>query len=119
MSATDELRQLLDKRGVEWDYGITGPATTRFNANGVDVTFAPILDGLVCSTILTPEQAVEATMVRGTCENVSDFPSYTFVCSACGSRLDLVDEFDNPTMQHEDGPIEPRFCPNCGRKVVE
>lgn len=119
MSATDELRQLLDKRGVEWDYGITGPATTRFNANGVDVTFAPILDGLVCSTILTPEQAVEATLRRGTCWNVSDFPKYEFVCSECGGRLDIVDEFDNQTVQHDDGSFGPRFCPSCGRRVEQ
>ena len=58
-------------------------------------------------------------MRRGTCRNVSDFPKYEFVCSACGGKLDLVDEFDNPTMQHDDGSIGPRFCPNCGRMVVE
>lgn len=62
MTATDELRRLLDERGVEWDYGITGSTTTRFSVNGIDLTFTPMRDGLVCSTILTPEQAVEATL---------------------------------------------------------
>ena len=71
----------------------------------------------------TPDEAIErigklATQGRGTCGNASDFPSYTFVCSECGGKLDLVDEFDNPTMQHDDGSIGPRFCPNCGRSVV-
>ena len=61
-SATEELRRLLDERGVEWDYGITGSATTRFSVNGIDLTFTPMRDGLVCSTILTPTQAVEATL---------------------------------------------------------
>ena len=118
-TATERLRTLLEKRGVEWDYGITGTATTRFNANGVDVTFAPMRDGLVCSTILTPEQAVEATLGRGTCKNVSDFPKYELVCSACGGRLDILDEFDNPTVQHADGSFGPRYCPSCGRRVEQ
>lgn len=62
MTATDELRSLLDERGVEWDYGITGSTTTRFSVNGIDLTFTPMRDGLVCSTILTPAQAIAATM---------------------------------------------------------
>ena len=62
VTATEELRRMLDERGVEWDYGITGSATTRFSVNGIDLTFTPMRDGLVCSTILTPTQAVEATL---------------------------------------------------------
>lgn len=62
MSATDELRRLLDERGVEWDYGITGAASTKFNANGVELTFIGMRDGVTCSTILTPAQAVAATL---------------------------------------------------------
>lgn len=62
MTATDKLRQMLDERGVKWDYGITGSTTTRFGVNGIDFTFTPMRDGLVCSTILTPAQAVEATL---------------------------------------------------------
>lgn len=61
-SATDRLRELLDERGAEWDYGITGATTTRFNVNGVNLTFTPMRDGLVCSTIFTPEQAIAATL---------------------------------------------------------
>ena len=64
MTPTERLRELLDERGVEWDYGITGAETTRFNANGLHLTFTPMRYGLVCSTILTPEQAVEATLGR-------------------------------------------------------
>lgn len=64
MTATAELRRLLDERGVEWDYGIAGATTTRFTVNGVDLTFTPMRDGLVCSTILTPAQAIEATLGR-------------------------------------------------------
>lgn len=74
MTATDVLRRLLDERGVEWDYGITGATTTKFNANGVDLTFTPMRDGLVCSTVLTPAQAIAATLGRGmlTADDVRD-----------------------------------------------
>ena len=64
VSATEELRRMLDERGVKWDYGITGSATTSFSVNGIDLTFTPMRDGLVCSTILTPEQAIAATLGR-------------------------------------------------------
>ena len=56
-----EFRSMLDERGVNWDYGITGSTTTRFSVNGIDLTFTPMRDGLVCSTILTPEQAIAVT----------------------------------------------------------
>lgn len=72
MTTTERLRALLDERGVEWDYGITGPTTTRFRvngANGVDLTFTPMRDGLLCSTILTPEQAIVATLGSCNCSN--------------------------------------------------
>ena len=62
MNTNDELRAMLDERDVNWDYGITGAATTKFRANGVDLTFMPMRDGLVCTTILTPAQAVAATL---------------------------------------------------------
>lgn len=62
MSATDELRRMLNEAGVEWDYGITGAASTRFNANGVELTFIDMRDGVTCSTILTPAQAIAATV---------------------------------------------------------
>ena len=110
MSATEELRRLLDERGAEWDYGITGATTTRFDVNGVDLTFTPMRDGLVCSTILTPEQAIAATMGRGTCRRVRGrksyraYGGYRIECSACG--YGLADK-------------RYHFCPNCGRKVVD
>lgn len=71
---TERLRALLDERGVEWDYGITGPTTTRFRVNGVngvDLTFTPMRDGLLCSTILTPEQVIAATLGISDTEDAS------------------------------------------------
>ena len=64
-SETMRLRALLDERGVMWDYGIMGATTTRFNVNGVDLTFIPMRNGLVCSTILTPEQVTAITCGAG------------------------------------------------------
>lgn len=86
MSATERLRELLDERGVYWDYGITGASTTRFNVNGIDLTFTPMRGGLVCSTILTPEQAIEATLGAGTCHLVPYNENYA-TCSECGISL--------------------------------
>jgi len=114
VSATDELRRMLDERGVEWDYGITGAATTRFSANGIDLTFTPMRDGLVCSTILTPEQAIAATVGHGTCHDKNGFdPEIGFECTVCGAMVDcyMVTPVDTG---HE---VQLKFCPNCGRRV--
>lgn len=120
-SATDELRRLLDERGVEWDYGITGATSTRFSADGIDVTFVPMRYGLICSTILTPEQAVEVTLGREECimrlafeEEDADgciWPDH-YECSACGAKVHGI-------LPCCDTEIPPRFCPNCGRKVKQ
>ena len=60
---------------------------------------------------LTPEQAVEATLVRGTCKvmRVNGFMEY-IECSECGYRL-----FDSGWIDIS----EWNFCPNCGRRIVE
>ncbi len=110
MTATDELRRLLDERGVEWDYGITGATTTRLSVNGIDLTFTPMRDGVVCSTILTPEQAIAATLGRGTCHPVEQYLDMhsdltVTVCSNCGVP--------------EDELADMNYCPNCGARVVE
>lgn len=72
MNTTDELRAMLDERGVNWDYGITGATTTKFRANGVDLTFISMRDGLICTTILTPAQAIAATLGQTVTGNTSD-----------------------------------------------
>jgi hypothetical protein len=99
---------MLDERGVDWDYGITGATTTRFSVNGIDLTFTPMRDGLVCSTILTPEKVIAATLGRGEC---TDTGRYCFTCSQCGWAA------NEP--RHVFGGFWPNYCPNCGRKVVD
>lgn len=117
-TVTEILRRLLNERGVEWDYGITGATTTRFNVNGLDLTFTPMRDGLMCSTILTPEQAIAATLGAGACHDEGD-PG-DFCCSECGVRM-FTDTSDTYTMIASDGRTiikRPNYCPNCGRRVI-
>lgn len=117
MTATDELRALLDARGVKWDYGISGSDTTTFRASGIDLTFTPMRDGLVCSTVLKPAQAVEATLGRGTCHMTlrDDMRGHAYQdvyeCSECGEQV-IRETYMGESER-------PKFCPNCGREVVE
>lgn len=69
MTATDELRALLDARGVEWTNpnSILRDDMTSWVANGFDYDAFEVPDGtLVLSAAhqddLTPEQAIEATL---------------------------------------------------------
>ena len=117
MSATDDVRRLLDERGVEW-WEAT-PCKTKWNS--------PIIGGPVAARewngemvldtgyiAVTPEQAVEATLGRGTCRmNESGLPvfnghddGYFSICSECG--------FVN-YMRRAWLPI--KFCPSCGRRI--
>ena len=87
-SATDELRRLLDERGVEWDYGIGGAYTTEFSANGVMLNFRDWGDGVICSTILTPEQAIAATL------GPREQPSYDELIEALRRDWDIEASWD-------------------------
>lgn len=129
MSATDELRRLLDERGVEWMPSVFDPQhETFYDVNGVGfiVTEFPEIErlSLACDMRITPAQAIAATLGRGTCHadetdaikcwvKCNDEPStermeliHVMECSACGS-----------TYEHINGSYE--FCPRCGRKVVD
>lgn len=111
MNANDELRAMLDEHGVNWDYGITGAATTKFRANGVDLTFMSMRDGLICTTILSPAQAIAATLGSGTChlkpwEMERDTGFYDSMECDCGYVADVADW------------ASWHFCPSCGRQNV-
>ena len=70
MNATDELRRLLDERGVELRGGL--PTETMVEADGLDLLYVALPDGRVRAFIrnyLTPEQAVEATLGSCNCSN--------------------------------------------------
>ena len=134
MSATDELRRLLDERGVEWKAFDVFEQTTQWSTHsGAFVYWAREQDGRLLvettaptkySASCTPEQAIAATLGAGTCEadetdtikcwvKCKDEPStehmdliHVMECSACGG-----------TYEHVNGSYE--FCPRCGRKVVD
>lgn len=122
MTATDELRKLLNERGVEHsDFASAYRLSTRWQDNSRRVIEhqlrkdADIGDmGIVRN--LTPEQAIEATLGRGECKNVSD-PPEGFYCSSCGWG-----DFAEPshlltTAKFTDNDGGPNYCPNCGKPV--
>ena len=120
MTATDELRRLLDERGVEYkDRNVFGKHVFHWGKpfHGAMFTDAGEWTELVVENA-SPEQAVEATLGRGTCHpiisdnlNESDGIGDAWAdCSECGHLLFvLTDPNSEP----------PKFCPNCGRKVVD
>jgi DNA-directed RNA polymerase subunit RPC12/RpoP len=102
MSATEELRRLLDERGVEWwpdtYYKDTNTCwridSFEWRASERD---GKLLVGGTCTKYLTPEDAIAATAG-------DDTP--VFICKKCGVayELDYIDkEFGKPN-----------YCPHCG-----
>ena len=115
MTATERLRALLDERGVEWGNidarGHESDYLTewQFDGNKARATAIEWSIGNLSIDIglygRTPEQAVEATLGRGTCHARNDDDTCGVdVCSACGFVWD------------DDYSIN--YCPNCGRMVV-
>lgn len=116
MTATDELRKLLDERGAEYtDRDMFGKHVFHWGTprlNGAMFTDGGGWTELVVENA-TPEQAIAATLGRGTCKAIphlnptvgKDFLTQNGLdCSECGGRLDL--------------PVKTFYCPNCGAKVV-
>ena len=104
-SATERLRALLDERGVEWRGGL--PTETMVEADGLDLLYVALPDGRVRAFIrnyLTPEQAVEATLGRGTCHLLPSSDG-GFGCDRCYTWFPSMKEKTN-------------YCPNCGRRCV-
>ena len=107
MTATDELRRMLDERGVEHD-----DSHVRTWWDGRDCKYCYYDDDGIMRPSLTvigatPVQAIDATLGRGECHNANDVMKsgeFCFKCSECGW-----------TVEH----LAPRFCPGCGRKVVD
>ena len=112
MSATERVRTLLDERGVEYDTDDEdGCEFTEWVANGLEweADSRGELVYLTPAMLITPEQAIAATLGRGTChvkaaKKIGD--SFGFSLS-CGHSM------VNPFNDHPD------YCPWCGRKVVD
>lgn len=121
-TTTERLRELLDERGVEyqcnegtkvfyWDCDGANGGTAWFTATKVDGGINMIASNL------TPEQAVEITLGRGTCHDIGTFKSWgLFTCSNCSIVIPLNAAKDAPRVGKS---VPLKFCPNCGAKVVE
>lgn len=111
-SATKELRRLLDERGVKWSPSAWDRSTETYwktsDGNGCLAVQGETKLRLSFADHLTPAQAIDATLGRGTCRDVG---RYAFVCSECGWAS------DEP--HHVLGGFWPKYCPECGRAVVE
>ena len=117
MTSTEELHRMLDERGIEW-YEAGG--VTFFGTSGYGTRYAASEPECgIALDPLTPEQAIAATVGRETCE-LPETPDWCTIerygivercgvtewrtCSACGSKV-LA------------SPV--RYCPSCGRMVIE
>jgi hypothetical protein len=115
MTATDELRRLLDERGVEWWYGFNEKSTVFDGEHDVRYEVDGILGLLFIRSALnvTPEQAIEATLGRETCRIVEERANDTDVYWEDTLVMECGAEF---IWAGSDNPV---YCPYCGRKVVE
>ncbi len=116
MTATDELRRMLDERGVEYE---GGERSLRWRDRyGIMMQAFPLANGELGMGVwsCTPEQAIAATLGAGTCHIEERHGDW--YCTGCGEMVgtcDMASEFcidgNAIEMWH--------FCPNCGRKVVD
>ena len=115
---------MLDERGVEhYDHDHSDVRVTEWDNGGRrDVRYEEWSSGTVRldASNVTPEQAIAATVRRGTCHDTGE--ERIFCCSECGFGFSDVYLSDEAYfLDDEGGEIEPwpPFCPNCGRRVVE
>ena len=127
-TATERLRALLDERGVEWeDMSIRPYACTSWrDPDGEPCTALEgaddIPDGkLSAQALLTPEQAIAATLGScncsnsertGTCHLVKEHvghsgKAYRMVCSECHHVI------------YDGWQEKPRYCAFCGARVED
>ena len=118
LTVTDRLRELLDERGVEYETDERNAITKWSTYYGAFVFFARQREGKLLvettvatkhSVILTPEQAIAATLGSGTCRNQWQWNS-GFCCSECFYTVPFVDKFANSPFA---------YCPNCGKEVAQ
>lgn len=127
MTATDELRRLLDElRELACDinekeirsHSVITLNQGRYNRQSkLDINH----DWLNAwhAELERILQAVEATLGRGECHD-SNKRFNAWQCSECGATMLLMfDDCGEPTYSVDGVADMPRFCPNCGREVVE
>ena len=116
MTASDELLRLLNKRGVEWQesyddasdlhyfFWQVGKVEASFCAWGKSSTHFEAFD-------MSPTQAIEATLGRGTC-TVEGSHSYD---TADGPKWYI--ELSCHTLDEWPDKEPPLYCPWCGARV--
>lgn len=118
MTETDELRRLLDERGVEWMPSVwSAKDETFYKVEDVGYLATELSSGKMKVCIegyMTPKQTIEATLGRSECHMTEmRFPyendgGYWLKCDQCGFMLYMRDWWQ---------PV--RFCSHCGAKVVD
>ena len=134
MTATGDLRRMLDERGVKWkpkrgrkhdgtewrdQFGTNVEAVQEYTWDGSERLEGKLLIGRG-SSYLTPAQAIAATLgvetchleeIDKDCDTASEYMldrewcfDAVYRCS-CGCRFGHV--------AHD----RPRYCPNCGRRI--
>lgn len=137
MTATDELCELLDERGVEWTEGIARPELTQVRIDGKVVKFHPWQPNTLKVSLfdITPEQAIAATLGSCNCTNDCTNGERTRACNADETETwecvcDQIGRYGKRVTvhmmecsecghayEHVFGDYE--YCPHCGRRVVE
>ena len=121
--ATEEMRRMLDERGVEWEndcHGMpwwkVGDSRAYLYALGVGLGHAVVMFPV------TPQQAIDATLGRGECQLTQIDKDCDTASEYMLDRWCVFDEVYRcscgATFGHS-AKDRPRFCPNCGARVVE
>lgn len=129
MTATDELRRLLDERGIEYEpidsvhspnrRTLWGKVERGKGILGLDAKYETIefKKGMrLTISDCSPAQAVEATLGRGTCEVVRSI-RHDYEGGYGGTEYEHELSCGHKTWWADDDP--PEWCPHCGRKVVD
>lgn len=112
MTATEELRRLLDERGVEWMPSVwSAKDETFYKVGEVGYLATELSSGRMKVCIEgypTPAQAIDATLGRGTTTRTGKYRTKYGrripVCERCGYGI---------------GDMRWHYCPSCGAEVID
>lgn len=121
-SATDELRRMLDERGVKWEDDSPVPSMKPWKTSFTSFTGEEVTIGaydepkwlMGTMVFLTPEQAIAATLGRGTCR-LESMHGYTDPYVTTRYVVELSCHTLDDWLESE----PPAYCPWCGAKVVD
>ena len=115
MNNTDEIREMLEKRGIEW-FGSTDSYETNWDAGDLTWVYfgSDNISGLgTVENDVTPEQAITATLGRA-CHIIEH--NGDWICDACGDVVASSDPTDE--LYASGNAIELwDFCPYCGARI--